>query len=145
LNSFGKKSPRTPKVVEDSPMLEPVLTITRVARRLGISPRTIRTYEEEGFIVLERTGNRCFIRTDDVESVVLIERLKNDLGINIAGIGVVLEMRRKMKELQDQLTKWEAEFEKQLERAVEEQRREMERALNRPGVRSLVKMEEEGD
>jgi len=142
LNSFGKKSPLKTDLVEDSPMLKPVITITTAARRLGISTRTIRTYEEEGFIVLERTGYRCFLRPEDVEIVVLIERLKNDLGINRAGIGVVLEMRRKMRELQDQLNRWEAEFEEQLERAVGEQRREMERSLTRLGVRSLLVQKE---
>jgi len=142
LNSFGKKSPRKPNVVEDSPMLKPVLTITMAARRLGVSTRTIRTYEAEGFIALERSGGRCFLRPEDVEIVALIERLKNDLGINMAGVGVVLEMRRKMIELQEQLTRWEAEFEKQVERAIEEQRREMERSLSRLGLRSLVVQKE---
>ena len=122
-------------------MPQAVLTITRVARRLGLSPRTIRQYAEEGFIRLERTGGRCLLRLRDVEEIILIERLKNDLGVNLQGVGVILEMRHKMMDLQDRMAEMQAEFDQRLRQALEEQRRELERPLSRRGSRSVLIVE----
>jgi len=105
-------------------MPDPILTITQVSRRLGISIRTIHTYEEEGFIRIERCGGRALLRPWDVESIVMIERLKSDLGVNIAGIGVILEMRRKIMTLQDRIQAMEEELERRLQAAIEKQLRE---------------------
>lgn len=110
-------------------MPKPIITITRVSRRLGVSTRTIRAYEEEGFITLIRTGGRCFLLPDDVEVVALAERLKADLGVNLAGVGVVLEMRRKIVEMQDRMADMEREFDRRLRQALEDQRRQMERPV----------------
>jgi MerR family transcriptional regulator, heat shock protein HspR len=88
-------------------MPEPILTISQVAARLGISVRTIRVYEEEGFITVERYGRHCLVRPSDVEAIAMIQRLKSDLGVNLAGIGVILEMRRTIEELQERLLEME--------------------------------------
>lgn len=93
-------------------MPRPILTITQVSRRLGVSSRTIRVYEEEGFIRLERAANRCLITPEQVELIALIERLRADLGVNIPGIGVILEMRRKMEEMQNRINQMEREMER---------------------------------
>jgi MerR family transcriptional regulator, heat shock protein HspR len=99
-------------------MTEIVLTITQVAERLGISRRIIRVYESEGFITVERQGNRTMLRSSDVEAILRIERLRNDLGINIAGVGVILEMRRKMIEMRQHIDRMEREFDRQLHDAL---------------------------
>lgn len=101
-------------------MPRPVITITQVARRTGVSTRTIRTYEEEGFIAIERVAGRCLLCPEDVETVLLVERLKSDLGVNLAGAAVILEMRRKMLDLQNRLEEMERDFEERLRRALEE-------------------------
>lgn len=93
-------------------MPRPILTITQVARRFGISVRTIRMYEKEGFITLERTGGRCLLRPMDVESIAMIERLKRDLGVNLPGIGVIIEMRSRMIELQERMAEMEREMDR---------------------------------
>jgi MerR family transcriptional regulator/heat shock protein HspR len=122
---------------------------------LGISSRTIRIYEEEGFIRVERVANKCLLDPDQVEAIALIERLKTDLGINISGIGVILEMRRKMEDMQARLnqmeremaqrfeeyTRLEAEFEKRLNQALSKDRRQAHHAV-RPGI-SFAKDDEE--
>ena len=100
-------------------MPKPILTITQVARRFGISTRTIRIYEEEGFIELHRAGGRSLLKPVDVEAIAMIERLKTDLGVNLPGIGVILEMRRKMVELQLQMEAMEREFDQRLKRAFD--------------------------
>ena len=126
-------------------MPKPILTITRVARRLGIRTRTIRTYEEEGFVTLERSGGRCFISPRDVEVIALVERLKGDLGVNLAGVGVILEMRQKLIEAQEQMREMELEFERRLGEALAEQRREIERPLIERGARSVLKVRSEDE
>ena len=88
-------------------MIRPVFSISQVARRMGISTRTIRVYEEEGFIIIRRVQGRCLIAPEDVERITMIERLKADLGLNIAGIGVILEMRQKIMALQERLEELE--------------------------------------
>lgn len=100
-------------------MPKPILTITQVARRFGISTRTIRIYEEEGFIELHRIGGRSLLKPVDVEAIAMIERLKTDLGVNLPGIGVILEMRRKMVELQLQMEAMEREFDQRFKRAFD--------------------------
>ncbi|MEW6267210.1 MAG: MerR family transcriptional regulator [Thermodesulfobacteriota bacterium] len=104
-------------------MTRTVLTMTQVAGRLGVSPRTIRLYERHGFITLERCGGRCLVGPTEIEVIALIERLKADLGINLSGVGVILEMRRKMMELQNRLNEWEREFDQRLAQALENSRR----------------------
>ena len=99
-------------------MTEVVLTITQVAERLGISRRTIRIYESEGFITVERQGNRTLLRSPDIEAILRIERLRNDLGINLAGVGVILEMRRKMIEMQQHIDRMEREFDRKVREAL---------------------------
>jgi MerR family transcriptional regulator/heat shock protein HspR len=99
-------------------MTEVVLTITQVAERLGISRRTIRIYESEGFITVERQGNRTLLRPPDIEAILRIERLRNDLGVNLAGVGVILEMRRKLVEMQQQIDRMEREFDRKVRDAL---------------------------
>jgi MerR family transcriptional regulator/heat shock protein HspR len=90
-------------------MPKPILTISQVAARFGISVRTIRVYEEEGFISVERYGRRCLLRPVDVEAIAMIQRLKTDLGVNLAGIGIILEMRRQIEALRERLLDMDGE------------------------------------
>ncbi|MBF0531006.1 MAG: MerR family transcriptional regulator [Deltaproteobacteria bacterium] len=105
-------------------MTRSVLTITEVARRLGIATKTIRVYEEEGFITIRRSSGRCLLEFDDLEVIVRIERLKDDLGVNLHGIGVILEMRQKIMELQSRLAEMEREFDRRLQEALAAQERQ---------------------
>jgi MerR family transcriptional regulator/heat shock protein HspR len=90
-------------------MPKPILTISQVAARFGISVRTIRVYEEEGFISVERYGRRCLLRPVDVEAIAMIQRLKTDLGVNLAGIAIILEMRRQIEALRERLLDMDGE------------------------------------
>lgn len=108
-------------------MTKTVLTITQVARRLGVSTRTIRIYEEEGFLTLQRSAGRCLLFPEDVEVIARIERLKEDLRINLHGIGVILEMRQRIIELQTHMAEMEQEFENRLREALADQERRLTR------------------
>ncbi|MEE9555929.1 MAG: MerR family transcriptional regulator [Candidatus Adiutricales bacterium] len=122
-----------------------IYAISRVARRLGLSVRTIRHYEEEDFFTMERISGRCYLRPGDIEIIALAERLRKDLGVNLAGVGVVLEMRQNILALKNQLDQLEADLEKQIFRAHEEMRREMSRPLAPLGSRSVTKVRGEDD
>jgi MerR family transcriptional regulator/heat shock protein HspR len=122
-----------------------IYAISRVARRLGLSVRTIRHYEEEDFFTMERISGRCYLRPGDIEIIALAERLRKDLGVNLAGVGVVLEMRQNILALKNQMDQLEADFEKQIFRAREEMRREMSRPLAPLGSRSVTKVRGEDD
>lgn len=117
--------------------MRPILTITEVARRMGVSRKTIRIYEQEGFIRLERVSGRCVLPQSEVESIARIERLRKDLGVNIAGIGVILQMRERMQEMQKEIARMEEEMERRLRQAVDQVKMELERPLSHSADRSV--------
>jgi MerR family transcriptional regulator, heat shock protein HspR len=79
---------------------EPLLTIGAVAEMLDLHQQTLRKYEEEGLIHPRRTvGKTRMYSLDDVERLRLIITLTRDLGLNIAGVEIVLRMRDEMDEM----------------------------------------------
>ena len=76
--------------------------IGAVADQYGIHPQTLRSYEREGLLRPSRTkGNTRFYTTKDLERLELILTLTRELGVNLAGVEVVLHMRRKMQGMHD--------------------------------------------
>ena len=76
-------------------------TISVVAEEYGIHPQTLRLYEREGLIKPSRSakGTRYYTE-DDVERLELILNLTRDLGVNLAGVEIILNMREKMNQMQ---------------------------------------------
>ena len=75
--------------------------ISVVSEMLGIHPQTLRLYEREGFIKPKRSGgNTRLFSEEDVEKLEMILRLTRQLGVNLAGVDVILSMREKMEQLQ---------------------------------------------
>lgn len=82
---------------------EKYFTISVVARMLGVHQQTLRIYEKEGLLKPERTqGNTRLYTEKDVEKIKLILRLTNELGVNLAGVGVILQMRKQMEMMQQE-------------------------------------------
>lgn len=78
--------------------------ISVVAQRYGIHPQTLRLYEREGLLKPSRTQGNTRLYTDaDLERLELILSLTRDLGVNLAGIEIILNMREKMAEMQRQM------------------------------------------
>jgi MerR family transcriptional regulator/heat shock protein HspR len=76
-------------------------SISIVADMFDIHPQTLRTYEREGLIRPARTEGNTRVYTEvDVERIDLILRLTKDLGVNLAGVGVILSMRERMEAMQ---------------------------------------------
>ncbi len=83
---------------------EPVFQISVVARMVGVHQQTLRSYEREGFIRPHRTaGNTRLYSQRDVERLQQVLRLVRDLGVNLAGVEVIMRMSAQIEELQEQL------------------------------------------
>lgn len=79
---------------------KPLYMISVVSNMLNIHAQTLRLYEREGFIKPSRTeGNTRLYSDADIEDIKRILHLTRDLGVNLAGVEVILEMRRKMEEM----------------------------------------------
>jgi MerR family transcriptional regulator/heat shock protein HspR len=78
--------------------------ISAVAEMYGIHPQTLRLYEREGLLKPSRTeGNTRLYTEDDLKRLEFILSLARDLGVNISGIAVILQMRERMEEMQRQM------------------------------------------
>jgi MerR family transcriptional regulator/heat shock protein HspR len=79
-------------------------TISVVADQFGIHPQTLRLYEREGLLKPSRTDGNTRLYTDsDIEQLEVILSLTRDLGVNLAGVEIILNMRAKMEEMQRQM------------------------------------------
>ncbi len=78
--------------------------ISAVAEMYGIHPQTLRLYEREGLLKPSRTeGNTRLYTDEDLERLEFILSLARDLGVNIAGMAIILQMRERMEEMQRQI------------------------------------------
>jgi MerR family transcriptional regulator/heat shock protein HspR len=76
-------------------------TISAVADQYGIHPQTLRLYEREGLLKPSRSEGNTRLYTDlDLERLELILSLTRDLGVNLAGVEIILNMREKMDAMQ---------------------------------------------
>ncbi len=75
-----------------------------VADILKLHPQTLRLYERRGLIRPTRTvGRTRMYSAEDVEEIARVIRLTRDLGVNLAGVEIILKMRRRMIEMQKQI------------------------------------------
>jgi len=78
--------------------------ISAVSEMYGIHPQTLRLYEREGLLKPSRTeGNTRLYTDEDLERLEFILNLARDLGVNISGIAIILQMRERMEEMQRQM------------------------------------------
>src|SRR5271167_2068132 len=78
--------------------------ISSVAEMYEIHPQTLRLYEREGLLKPSRTeGNTRLYTDEDLQRLEFILSLARDLGVNISGIAIILQMRERMEEMQHQI------------------------------------------
>jgi MerR family transcriptional regulator/heat shock protein HspR len=78
--------------------------ISAVAEMYGIHPQTLRLYEREGLLKPSRTeGNTRLYTDEDLQRLEFILSLARDLGVNISGIAIILQMRERMETMQTQI------------------------------------------
>jgi MerR family transcriptional regulator/heat shock protein HspR len=73
-----------------------LLDIAETCRRLGILPADLEAMEEEGLITLAVVLDGKALPSEQLDRLEMILRLQKDLGVNLPGVDVILEMRRKM-------------------------------------------------
>src|SRR4051812_34965804 len=78
--------------------------ISAIAEQYEIHPQTLRLYEREGLLKPSRSeGNTRLYTAEDLERLEVILKLTRDLGVNLAGVEIILNMREKMGEMQRQI------------------------------------------
>ena len=78
--------------------------ISAVSEMYNIHPQTLRLYEREGLLIPSRSeGNTRFYTDEDLETLETILSLTRDLGVNLAGVEIVLNMRKRMEEMQKEM------------------------------------------
>ena len=78
--------------------------ISAVAEQYAIHPQTLRLYEREGLLAPSRSeGNTRLYTDDDLERLEVILKLTRELGVNLAGVEIILNMREKMEAMQKQI------------------------------------------
>ncbi len=83
---------------------KPLYMIGVVAEMLGVHPQTLRFYEKKGLLRPSRTEGRTrMYSAEDVEVLAQLLRLTRDLGVNLAGVEIIIRMRRRMVDMQKQI------------------------------------------
>ena len=81
--------------------------ISAVAQKYNIHPQTLRLYEREGLLKPSCTdGNTRLYSEEDLEQLETILSLTRDLGVNLAGVEIILNMRRKIERMQHEVNEF---------------------------------------
>jgi MerR family transcriptional regulator/heat shock protein HspR len=95
--------------------------ISVVAKSYGIHPQTLRLYEREGLLKPSRTeGNTRLYSEEDLKQLELVLNLTRDLGVNLAGVEIILNMRRKMEHMQAEMEDFVRHVRDELQKTNEE-------------------------
>jgi MerR family transcriptional regulator/heat shock protein HspR len=96
---------------------QPLYVISVAAKMVGLHPQTLRHYEEVGLVTPQRSkGNIRLYAPTDIDRLRQISRLTDDLGVNLAGVQIILDMRERLERLQFELDTRQAELEAELSR-----------------------------
>ena len=106
-------------VRKDNPPGQALFMISAVAQRYNIHPQTLRLYEREGLLKPSRTeGNTRLYSQADLERLETILTLTRDLGVNLAGVEIILNMRQKMDRMQREVNEFMAYVKREMTRGV---------------------------
>ena len=80
---------------------EPVYLISVVAKVLTIHPHTLRQYEREGLVLPSRTDGKMRLYSQrDIDKIKMIQRLTRDLGVNLAGVDIIMQLKDKIDDFE---------------------------------------------
>jgi MerR family transcriptional regulator/heat shock protein HspR len=81
-----------------------IFSISRIAKMLHVHPQTLRFYERAGFVKPVRArGDTRLYSPQDIARLRLILHLTRDLGVNLAGVEIILRMQQQLEHLQDEI------------------------------------------
>jgi MerR family transcriptional regulator/heat shock protein HspR len=115
--------------------------ISAVASKYGIHPQTLRLYEREGLLKPSRTeGNTRLYSEEDLKDLETILALTRDLGVNLAGVEIILNMRRKMDRMQREVNEFVAYVKTELARGLGDWELRLNTALVPAGPTDLARV-----
>ena len=110
-------------------------------RRPGnIHPQTLRLYEREGLLKPSRTeGNTRLYSEEDLEQLETILSLTRDLGVNLAGVEIILNMRRKIEQMQGEVNEFMEYVKHEMSRGLDDWEQRLSTALVKSSPTDLVR------
>ena len=115
-------------------------TISAVAAQYEIHPQTLRLYEREGLLKPSRSEGNTRLYTDaDLERLEVILSLTRDLGVNLAGVEIILNMRRKMEQMQSEVNQFMEYVKHELARGLGDWEQRLSTALVKSSPTDLVR------
>src|SRR3990170_4558332 len=114
--------------------------ISAVAQKYDIHPQTLRLYEREGLLKPSRTEeNPRLYSEDDLEQLETILSLTRDLGVNLAGVEIILNMRRRMEQMQGEVNQFMEYVKTELSRGIGDWEQRLSTALVKSSPTDLVR------
>src|SRR6266851_1196441 len=90
---------------------EPIYVISVAARLVEMHPQTLRNYERAGLLKPTRSSGKLRLYSQrEIERLRKIARLTNELGVNLAGVEIIITLTERMEKMQEQMKKREAEI-----------------------------------
>lgn len=116
--------------------------ISAVAEKYDIHPQTLRLYEREGLLKPSRTdGNTRTYTDEDLEQLETILTLTRDLGVNLAGVEIILNMRMKIEAMQSEVNEFMDYVKKEMARGLDDWEQRLSTALVKSSPTDLVRHE----
>jgi MerR family transcriptional regulator/heat shock protein HspR len=117
--------------------------ISRVSEMYRLHPQTLRLYEREGLLKPSRSqGNTRLYTDEDLKQLEVILNLIRDLGVNLAGVEVILNMREKMRRMETEVTELLEYVKRECFRGREDDFESRRRSLVKVGPTKIVKVED---
>src|SRR6186713_2280024 len=114
--------------------------ISAVSQKYDIHPQTLRLYEREGLLKPSRTdGNTRLYSEEDLEQLETILSLTRDLGVNLAGVEIILNMRRKMEQMQGEVNQFMEYGKHELARGLGDWEQRLSTAMVKSSPTDLVR------
>ena len=114
--------------------------ISAVAQKYNIHPQTLRLYEREGLLKPSRTeGNTRLYSEEDLEQLETILSLTRDLGVNLAGVEIILNMRSKIEKMQHEVNEFMQYVKHEMARGLDDWEQRLSTALVKSSPTDLVR------
>ena len=114
--------------------------ISAVSQKYNIHAQTLRLYEREGLLMPSRTdGNTRLYSDDDLAQLETILTLTRDLGVNLAGVEIILNMRKKMERMQGEVNEFMEYVKHELARGIGDWEQRLSTALVKSSPTDLVR------
>ena len=114
--------------------------ISAVSQKYNIHPQTLRLYEREGLLTPSRTeGNTRLYSEEDLEQLETILSLTRELGVNLAGVEIILNMRRKIERMQGEVNEFMDYVKRELARGIDDWEQRLSTAMVKSAPTDLVR------